>query len=69
MCNKMTFSALKVTFRIVKTTFSRLKVTFSGNRETNTKSLFISRKTNLRFQEKQSIRFHEPLARMYLYYY
>ena len=42
MCNKMTFSALKVifsslkvTFRIVKTTFSRLKVPFSGNRETN----------------------------------
>ena len=50
MCNKMTFSALKVTFsslkvtfRIVKTTFSRLKVTFSGNRETNTKFLFVSR--------------------------
>ena len=57
MCNKMTFSALKVifsslkvTFRIVKTTFSRLKVTFSelkvtfsGNRETNTKLLVILR--------------------------
>ena len=43
MCNKVTFSDEKMTFRIVKTTFSRLKVTFSGNRETNTKSLFISR--------------------------
>ena len=41
MCNKMTFSALKVifsslkvTFRIVKTTFSRLKVTNSFPRNT-----------------------------------
>ena len=40
---KVTFSSLKVTFRIVKVILSWLKVTFSGNRETNTKFLFILR--------------------------
>ena len=50
MCNKVTFSALKVTFRIVKVIFSSLKVTFrnvkvtfSGGRVTNTKIVLFLR--------------------------
>ena len=43
MCNKMTFSALKVIFSFLKTTFSRLKVTFSELKVMNTKLLLYLR--------------------------
>jgi hypothetical protein len=60
MCNKMTFSALKVTFRIVKVILSSLKVTFSGARVMNSNSFqktipFVSKK-NFSFVSTSSSR-------------